>query len=130
MTSIEIFGFWSMDDEKLTAVGVTSSIGHGDGSLDMSELGREFVVKFLAVDTLATHPGSGWITSLDHKITDNAVENHSVVVPLASKSDEISTSSRCLCDEEFDCNSSEVRGNGSNSIACFWYIELRHNIYE
>lgn len=128
--TVEVFGRSCVDDEKLTPVGVASGIGHGEGSLDVGEFRYEFVVEFRAIDTLATHPGAGWITSLDHEVPDDSVENNTVVIPISGKSDEIRTRFRRFCDEKFDLDSSEIRSNSCDRVALLWCVELRHNCIE
>lgn len=127
MMTIEVFGRSCVNDEKLAPIGVASGIGHGEGSLDMSEFRYEFVVEFRAVDTLATHPGTGWITSLDHEVPDDPVENHAIVIPFAGKSDEIGTGPRGFFDKKFDLDGSEIRSNSCDRIALLWHIKLRHD---
>jgi hypothetical protein len=67
-------------DEELGAVGVTTSVGHGEKTLlGVLEL-EVLVLEAVAVDGLATSAVTlGEVTALDHKVLDDAVEGRALV---------------------------------------------------
>ena len=73
---------WSgkVRDEKLRAVGVGSSVGHGkDAGFVVAPVGFAFALELVAGATCAA---TGWATTLDHEVRNDAVEVESVVIPV------------------------------------------------
>lgn len=71
---------WSgkVRDEKLRAVGVGSSVGHGeDARLVVATVGFTFALELVAGPSCAC---AGWTTPLDHEIGNDAVELEPVVI--------------------------------------------------
>lgn len=126
MMTIQMWGRSCLDDEELASIRVRSRICHGECSLDMCEFRHEFVLERLSVDTLASHSSRGRVTPLDHEITNHPVENRSIVISLLRKPDEIGAGFRRLLYEELDLYGSEIRFDDSDSVACFWGVELGH----
>mmetsp|Transcript_19045 Transcript_19045/g.34346 ORF Transcript_19045/g.34346 Transcript_19045/m.34346 type:complete len:308 (+) Transcript_19045:1256-2179(+) len=76
----------SAGDEELASIRARASIGHREqtplGMLDF----EVFVRKFLAVNTLSTSSiGIGEISTLNHEVFNNAVENRSLVMQWLSR---------------------------------------------
>ena len=49
----------------------------------------KLIIKFLAKYTLTSASCSSWITSLNHKVLDNTMENNTIVIPFANESKKI-----------------------------------------
>jgi len=77
---------WAVSDEKLGAVGVWTSVGHGkDAGLVMT------TVSFaLALELVAGVSGSGaeWAAALDHEVWDHTVEGKAIVESTRSEMEE------------------------------------------
>lgn len=68
-------------NEELAAVGVGSSVGHGQNTLASVLHLEVLVVELVAVDGLATGTVAlGEVTSLDHKLGNDTVESAALVV--------------------------------------------------
>lgn len=94
--AVEPWGRGCVDEEELAPVGIASGVGHRECSGDILEIGVEFVLEFASVDTLPSPPSPGRISSLDHKVLNDAVEDNPVVVPLLGETDKIGAGFRSL----------------------------------
>ena len=80
-----------LDDEKLTAVGIATGIGHRyNPSVIIPS--KRFVIKFIARSAGAVAFG---IASLDHKVLDDTVKNSIVVKMISCQVNKIVAGNRC-----------------------------------
>lgn len=61
----------------------------------MRQFWMKFIFEFLTIDALTTTTCACRVTSLDHKISDNTMENSSIIIILLRQFDEVF---RCLRD--------------------------------
>lgn len=84
-------------DEELTAVRVGPAIRHAeDTGTSVLQVIANLVFEFLAVDRASSSTGAGRITSLNHEVGDDAVEDDVVVVTSLRKSREVVASLEAL----------------------------------
>lgn len=77
-------------DEELTTVRVGAAIRHAENaSTGVLEVVANLVFEFLAVDRASSSTGAGRITSLDHEVWDDAVEDDVIVVTSLRESREV-----------------------------------------
>lgn len=77
-------------NEKLTTVRVRSAVRHAqDPCAGMLQVVANLVLEFLAVDRAASSTGAGGIAGLNHKVGDDAVEDHIVVIASLRKGSEV-----------------------------------------
>ena len=76
-------------DEKLAAIGVRPRVCHAQdpgasipesGEMGRGRWGKDLVVEFGSVDEGPTAAGAGGVAALEHKVWDNPVEEHAIVV--------------------------------------------------
>merc|ERR1719483_1423494 len=87
--------------KKLGSICVRSCIGHAQciGPI-MPQLKAELVFKLPTPDGLPPSPCAEWVSSLDHELPDNPVEDVAIVVTIASMYTEILHSLRTLPGEQ------------------------------
>ena len=85
-------------DEELAAVGTWSGIGHGQqtGRVE-GQLGDDLVFELIA---RAARPSARRVACLSHKVFDDTVEGHAVVVAVTGQEDEVVDCHRRLIVEE------------------------------
>lgn len=89
-------------DEELGAIGVWTSICHGeDASRVMLE--PRFALAFKLISG-AAHARASWITALNHKVWNDAVELDAVVKSAFGEVEEGGTGDRCIVSEHGDVN--------------------------
>ena len=70
-----------LHNKELAAVGIPACVRHGQSAPEIVEVRAEFVLEIFAPDGLAASSGSFRIAALNHKVVDDPVELHSVIVP-------------------------------------------------
>src|SRR6187399_822504 len=96
-----------MQDEELTAVGVRSSVGHGDEASTVSpaverRVRVDLVSEWRAPRALTAAPISRRVATLDHESTHDAVKGQPIVVPVLGEQAEILDGLWRIRREEFD----------------------------
>ena len=80
-----------MHDEKLTAIGIWSGIGHGQSAAQIFA-GKRFIVKFVSRSASAI---SFRVAALNHKVFNGSVKNYVVVKIFLGQENKIVYSYRC-----------------------------------
>lgn len=115
-------------DEELGAVGVGTSIGHGE-QVWLGEAQVEIlIIKFGAVDALATFSVSGSdVTSLSHEARNNSVEGTALIVEWVAKcANTVGTVAECY--EILDSQGNSLAEESENDLtlvnAINWDVEV------
>ena len=109
-----------LHDKELATVGIWTSVSHGQGTTDIVKFFWEFILKWFAVDWLATHTSSSWVSTLNHKVLDNTVENDTIIVAIFWKSYKVSHCFRSMFREELDTQVSVIGLNSrQRTFYCF-----------
>ena len=96
---------WNGSDEKLAAVCAWACVGHRkEAWLVERDVACALVFKVLSPDGLPSHSGAGWVTTLNHELFDDAVENDAVVVAVLEVCGEVFASLWCDVFEELELN--------------------------
>jgi len=90
-------------DEELRAVGVFAGIGHAEDTLaGVFEAAVELIPELAAPEGLAAATSTGGVTTLDHEVLDDAVEDDAVVVTLPREPGKVLASLGRLISVELD----------------------------
>ncbi len=109
MFAIKEWCVFCRHNKELWTVGIASSIRHRDNPLLVSEIAIEkFIFKSSHPDTLSTHTRSRWITSLNHKITNNTMKNDTIIIPFFCKSYKILNCFWCCFRKKFKSDISKI----------------------
>lgn len=81
----------SQSNEELAAVGGWTAVGHGQDTLArVDERAVKFILKLAAVDGLSTTTSTGWVTTLNHEVGNDAVEDDAVVFACIGEAGKVS----------------------------------------
>ena len=79
-------------DKPLTTVGVGPAVGHAEHARPgMLQARVNLILKLVAVDGGASSTGAGWISTLQHEIGDDPMDETAMVVPSSTQLHEIPT---------------------------------------
>ena len=91
-------------DEKLTSIGVLPTVGHAqDPRACVFQRSVDLVFEFVPVDTRAAAPCACGVTSLDHEVGDDSVEDDAVVVVSLRQGREVLACFGCVVIVQLDC---------------------------
>jgi hypothetical protein len=77
-------------DEKLTAIGILSRIGHAHGEWSVVAQGWDnFIIEFPAPNTFPARSVAKWIARLQHETSNDAVKEAIVIVSRLAVSDKV-----------------------------------------
>ena len=111
---------------NLASVGVGAGVGHAQGVRTVvSQLRTELVLKLASPDGFSTSPGAERVSGLYHELTDNSVEDVTIVITIASMNTEVLHSLRTLPWEQIKVNVSHCCVDGGILIQSWWTFLLR-----
>lgn len=90
-------------DEELAAICVGSSVRHRyDSGASVLQIPGNFICKLATVDALSASSRARWVSSLDHKVSYNSMEDGAVVVSALGQRRHVVTGSRCVAIVQLD----------------------------
>ena len=90
-------------DEELAAICVGSSVRHRyDSGASVLQIPGNFICKLSTVDALSASSCARWVSSLDHKVSYNSMEDGVVVVSALGQRRHVVTGSRCVAIVQLD----------------------------
>lgn len=93
----------SQSDEKLRSICVWTTVCHGENSSSwMSQIWMKFIGKLFSIDWVSSSTSPCWISTLNHKISNDSVEECVVVISTSGQFGEIATSIWSMFPVQFD----------------------------